>query len=259
MSKALWDLVEKSRGGKVCRNATKQYMNLINLLVDYQENEILQLKQEWEDVMYQIKGHSDFEKLHLSKGGVVSSGDSGFYYDFPHWVVGQGKEIVDAFLAQGKAPLEQYIVKNKIPNEDVTFESLWSSFDDALELKTTGKEYTVGQILNLSSAAKEKFRIESLLLSGHSEPVGYRATFGVIPRMVNGKKVFWQFDVPNNNTVDKEFLEIISSVSKKSLGLVPSGDLLLTEDEIKSGIHAISLEGDNHAVSFIALSARGIS
>jgi hypothetical protein len=258
MSNELWGIIDKSKEGKPYLKAVNQYMNLIEVLSKHSKGEIAYLNKEWRDYVEKVKSHPDFNLLHQSRGGFVDSGDDGFDYDFPHWVVGQGEEVVDMFLKNGPAFLKNYVIKYKVPKDDLTFENLGYTFEEAFELQTEGKQCTTRQIMHIASAAKEKFRVESLTLSGNEEPVGYRATYGVIPRVVNGKKVFWQFDIPNNSSVQEGHLRILSSASQKSLELVPSGDLLLTQDEIKSGIHAVSLEDNLHAVNFIVRSARGV-
>lgn len=125
MKQTYWDIIEKSKRG--CNfNSDAQFDNLFNLLKDRDKKFIQDFEREWclEQGKYIGGECEEFNKLHISNGGIVDTGDDGFYMDFGNWLFTQGKELWQSFIEKGHKVVIDYIVENDIQEEEYTYECM---------------------------------------------------------------------------------------------------------------------------------------
>ena len=124
----LWVLIEKSKKDTNFDSA-KQEDKLYNLLNEkYSRDDIEMLLQEFTSIMNEYIGGKDFEKLHLSNGGIVNGGDDRFYLDFASWLVGQGMILYQDYMERGSKAVLEYIKRHKISREQFEYECMMNAF-----------------------------------------------------------------------------------------------------------------------------------
>lgn len=129
MRELLWNIIEESKENKPYVGSEKQYENLKNILSRYDSNTINTLHDTWDGICKELKD-DEFEKLHVQDGGIVDTGDDGFDMDFANWVIAQGKALFDAFKTEGHEVVLDYIKKNKISEDDYTYECMVYVFQE---------------------------------------------------------------------------------------------------------------------------------
>ena len=133
VSKSIWEIIEKSKSGKEYLSSDEQYLKLIDILSTYDKDDVRQMYIEWSNNTEIVIRNEEFDKLHASKGGIVYSGDDGFYMDFGSWVIAQGKELFDDFQLNGATAILDYILKYDVSNEDFMFECMSYAFHDFID------------------------------------------------------------------------------------------------------------------------------
>ena len=123
MRNLLWNIIEKSKEGTNF-NSKKQYINLTNILKNYTDEDNIKLRDEWWTLEKAMTNNEEYEKLHLSNGGIVNGGDDTFCMDFGGWVIAQGKELYDNFMKNGSTVIIEYINKNHVSEDDYTYECM---------------------------------------------------------------------------------------------------------------------------------------
>lgn len=124
----LWVLIEKSKKDTNF-NPAKQEEKLYNLLNEkYSRDDIEMLLQEFTTIMNEYIGSKDFEKLHISNGGIVNGGDDTFYLDFASWLVGQGVILYQDYMNRGSKAVLEYIERNNISREQFEYECIMNAF-----------------------------------------------------------------------------------------------------------------------------------
>jgi hypothetical protein len=258
VEKLLWKVLYDSKGGKVYLPAREQYNNLSNILAGIDKETVRGLHGVWRQKLKEFRV-PEFDLLHASRGGVVDGGDDAFYADFANWLLAQGEDMFNNFKKNGHKLVLVYIRGNDIPQEDLTFENMGYAFSRDLEKKSAPKnpaEFTLGELRNIILAADTKFQVANLVLAGQKDIVGYRVGYN-ISRVVNGKKSFWQFDIPNDGKVNSDHQKLFNVVMMAVLELRPRGELLLTREEFDTGVYAISLEGNQQAIDLIIAGIEG--
>lgn len=129
MRDLLWNIIEESKENQQYLASEKQYENLKDILSRYDSNTIKGLHDTWDGVCKELK-NDEFEKLHVQDGGIVDTGDDGFYMDFANWVVAQGKALFDVFKNEGHEAVLNYIKENEISEDDYTFECMVYVFQE---------------------------------------------------------------------------------------------------------------------------------
>jgi hypothetical protein len=126
--KTLWKLIEESKKGTNF-NPVKQTKKLYDILNErYSIDDIEMLLQEFSSIINEYIGGKDFDKLHMSEGGIINGADDGFYVDFASWLVGQGKKLHDDYKKQGNKAILDYIEKNNITKEQYQYECIMYAF-----------------------------------------------------------------------------------------------------------------------------------
>ena len=133
MNKTLWQIIKDSKEENRYTKSRKQYENLHNILSKLPQKEVSKLRDEWADKSNEITNNEEFEKLHRDNGGIISSGDDGFYMDFASWVMAQGEELYEEFMKNGHSVVLNYIKENNIPKSDYMFECMEYVFHDFVE------------------------------------------------------------------------------------------------------------------------------
>ena len=124
----LWVLIQESKKGTNFDPA-KQEEKLYNLLNEkYSRDDIEMLLQEFTSIMNEYIGGKDFEKLHISNGGVVNGADDTFYLDFASWLVGQGMILYQDYMNRGSKAVLEYIKRHKISREQFEYECMMNAF-----------------------------------------------------------------------------------------------------------------------------------
>ena len=124
----LWVLIQESKKDTNFDSA-KQEDKLYNLLNEkYSRDDIEMLLQEFTSIMNEYIGGKDFEKLHLSNGGIVNGGDDRFYLDFASWLVGQGMILYQDYMESGSKAVLEYIKRHKISREQFEYECMMNAF-----------------------------------------------------------------------------------------------------------------------------------
>lgn len=124
----LWVLIQESKKGTNFDPA-KQEENLYILLNEkYSRDDIEMLLQEFTTIMNEYIGSKDFEKLHMSNGGVVNGADDTFYLDFASWLVGQGVILYNDYMERGNKAVLDYIKHNNITREQYEYECMMNAF-----------------------------------------------------------------------------------------------------------------------------------
>lgn len=123
MEKLLWKIIKDSRGGKELIKSQEQYDNLEREFEKYDDATVKGVNKAWREKkeLYSSSNH-EFEGLHYSNGGIVNSGDDGFYMDFANWLMGQGEDLYYDFKKNGRSAVLNYIKKHNIPQEEYRFE-----------------------------------------------------------------------------------------------------------------------------------------
>lgn len=131
MEKMLWAVIKQSKANHAYLEAKTQYKNLVGILSGYDVDTIIGLDDVWSERLRELKDYQEFEKLHVQDGGIVSTGDDGFYMDFASWVLAQGEELFESFKQQGNKAIIDYIKSHNIGDDDYTFECMSYAFHDA--------------------------------------------------------------------------------------------------------------------------------
>lgn len=129
----LWDIIEKSKFGT--SNCEEQYNKLVKLINELPDSCVLKLRNIWDKISLGYTRDYEFEKLHISNGGVVDGGDDTFYMDFGSWLVVQGEELYKDFKNKGYKAVIDYIRVNNIDRNEYTFECMVYAFQDVCKLK----------------------------------------------------------------------------------------------------------------------------
>lgn len=130
MEKLLWEIIEETKKGKKYLNSKDQYNNLVKILSSYDQKTVDNIKTIWSQKEKELTESEEFGKLHFTRGGIIQSGDDGFYMDFSNWVIAQGEELFNDFKENGRAAILSYIINNKVPEKDFMFECMIYAFHD---------------------------------------------------------------------------------------------------------------------------------
>ena len=130
MNKTLWKIIKDSKDENKYTKSKKQYENLHNILSKLPQIEVSKLRDEWADKSNEMTSNEEFNKLHYDDGGIITSGDDGFYMDFASWVIAQGEELYEDFMENGHSVVLNYIKENNIPKSDYMFECMEYVFLD---------------------------------------------------------------------------------------------------------------------------------
>lgn len=124
MDKTLWQLISESKGGNKYVGSARQYKILLNILSNLREDNVKKIEEEWRNKVMEIIYTPEFEKLHINNGGIINSGDDGFYMDFANWIIAQGEDLYNSFKNKGHIAIFDYIKEYNIPESDYTFECM---------------------------------------------------------------------------------------------------------------------------------------
>lgn len=241
METKFWDFIEKTKGGKSYLESRAQYFSMVEKLAKLSEKSQDALEEVYRAKMDELQTPV-FDQAHKQRGGFFKGGDDAFYMDFRAWVVAQGKTLYDDFFSRGVPALKEYIDQYGVSYSDYTFENMVYTFEDATIVRDTPKgDLTEVDIFKITTAAKGKVKAYGLYLQGKNNLLGFRFDFPV-NRTVNGVKAHWVFDVPVESVEYTSFPRIFPELAKERIDLIPSGDLLLSQDEIETGVHAITLD-----------------
>lgn len=139
MTELLWKIIDESKEGKPFIKSEEQYRNLSLILIRYEQDTIKNLSEVWNQLTSNlIKDKNDdyraeYEKLHVQNGGIVDSGDDGFYMDFPNWVVAQGEGLYKEFFEKGHQAIMEYINEHDIDEDDYLYESMGYVFHEYIK------------------------------------------------------------------------------------------------------------------------------
>ena len=126
----LWSLLNKSKDGKAYLDSDSQYDNLKKLLSVYNFLLVEDVHKVWIEKRKELTDNQEFEKLHVQNGGIISSGDDGFYMDFAYWVLAQGEDLFKEFKDKGHTAIIDYINKHSVSESDYMFECMAYAFHD---------------------------------------------------------------------------------------------------------------------------------
>ena len=130
MNKTLWQVIKDSKEENKYTKSKKQYENLHNILSKLPQKEVSKLRDEWADKSNKMTNNDEFEKLHRDNGGIIISGDDGFYMDFASWVMAQGEELYEDFMRNGHKVILNYIKENNVSKSNYMFECMEYVFHD---------------------------------------------------------------------------------------------------------------------------------
>jgi len=133
MNKTLWQIIKESKEENKYTESKKQYENLHNILSKLPQKEVSKLRNDWSDLSFKMISNDEFEKLHRGNGGIINSGDDGFYMDFASWIMAQGEELYKDFMENGHSVVLNYIKENNILKSDYMFECMEYVFHDFIE------------------------------------------------------------------------------------------------------------------------------
>lgn len=237
----MWDLIQISKNGSDYLSPYTQYSNLVGILSVLDEAVILQLEKKWRRKVKALIKHPEFINLHINCGGIVDSGEDGFYSDFPNWLVAQGETLYKAFLEKGHKQVLSYIKKYSIESDELTFENMVYAFGDALDNKSdeiADVIVTPSDIANMTETARYNYILSRLVIKG--DIVGYRVTYN-LKKDVGIKFVPWSFDIALEDIWGSKERKLFELLSKHSVELIPYRDLYISEDQLR-GVNPISLE-----------------
>lgn len=242
-SVTLDNLLDKSRKGQSYIYASAQYENMRNLLQSLPNSQIIKLEEDFRKRTAELKA-GDFDKLHVNNGGIVSSGDDGFYMDFAGWVIAQGSTLFKDFKKQGHKAVIDYIRKHKISSSEYRFESMIYVFDDALTEKAKKEKVEKWKTLSLDStqlsfvlnASVLGLRVFRLLLATNSQPVGYR----IVTSAPRGMSNTWCFDI-DSDVLDSARVNYLESKVVGNLALYELNDLYVSKEEKSDGVLAANV------------------
>lgn len=138
MEKTIWDIIRESRTVEPYTIASTQYENLVRILSEYDKETVKKFYSEWNEKARELlKNEKKFDKLHCDYGGIVDSGDDGFYMDFANWVIAQGEELFNAYKSKrnGYKAILQYINELELSDTEYRFECMIYVFPEVLESK----------------------------------------------------------------------------------------------------------------------------
>lgn len=128
MDKLIWEIIEKSKDGKIYCPSEVQFSNLSRILSTYEVEVSQQLLDYFWDLKRIMINNDEFEKLHETNGGIIFGGDDAFYTDFASWIMVQGYDLYRGFLAKGHTAILKYIGDNDISENDYTYECMEYAF-----------------------------------------------------------------------------------------------------------------------------------
>lgn len=139
--KQLFEIIEKSKKGTNF-DSEKQFSRLELIIKNLPKKNVERLFDEWCEIRkeYGIEEKEEFEKLHVSNGGIVDGGDDRFYGNFGAWVIAQGEELLSNFKKYGYKAIIEYILSNEISEYNYTYECMEYAFtsylmeDDIVEI-----------------------------------------------------------------------------------------------------------------------------
>lgn len=122
----LWSIIEKSKD----KSSGTQYENLKRILKEMSKETVGVIRNEWHNKEKYLTRHNEFKQLHYCNGGIIVSGDDGFYMDFANWVIAQGRELFEQFQVHGHKAVLNYIEANNIAEEEYMYESMAYVFQE---------------------------------------------------------------------------------------------------------------------------------
>lgn len=134
MTQKIWSIIEETKVNNQFTDSENHSYNLIERLSKFSNSEINEFEEQWRKIYSSIMG-DEFEKLHINNGGIVSSGDDGFYMDFANWLIAQGVDLYKKFKENGHTAVLDYIKENDISKSNYMYESMIYCFDLARERK----------------------------------------------------------------------------------------------------------------------------
>lgn len=121
--KEFWELIEKSKDGDKYIDSLTQYNNLRKLISKIPLDKKKKMYEYFNHLRNILTDDINYDKLHVSEGGIVNSGDDGFYLDFACWIIAQGEQFYKDFFKKGYKTIINYIEENGITEEEYRFEN----------------------------------------------------------------------------------------------------------------------------------------
>lgn len=134
---SIWDLFRLVKKDTETLSSKDYHDRLVEILYDMDESVIERLNNDFYEKRKKLIGNRDsreqeeFDKLHISRGGIVNAGDDGFYMDFASWVVAQGEVLYNDYMTKGHTAILTFIAKHHVPANDYLFECLGYVFGHA--------------------------------------------------------------------------------------------------------------------------------
>lgn len=131
MSELVWKVIEESKSGVPYLPSEEQFEQLGKILSRYDNETIEEIRKEWSVKTRELL-NDEFNLLHIDNGGIICSGDDGFYMDFGNWVIAQGEGLFNRFKEEGHQAILDYIKEHDVPEDDYMFECIVYVFQDLL-------------------------------------------------------------------------------------------------------------------------------
>ncbi|OSA95778.1 UNVERIFIED_ORG: hypothetical protein B2H93_04975 [Clostridium botulinum] len=133
LRKQLFKIIEKSKEGTNF-DSEKQFSKLQLMVRNLPKETVELLFDEWCEIRkeYRVEEKGEFERLHISNGGIVNGSDDRFYGNFGAWVIAQGEELLSNFKKYGCEAIIEYILSNEISEYNYTYECMEYAFTSYL-------------------------------------------------------------------------------------------------------------------------------
>lgn len=122
-----FNLIEQSRIGHE-KDVRSQEKVLKTLVYQLPKELYLKVERVFRAIRAYLNCSTEFQQLHWSRGGIVDSGDDGFYIDFMCWLIGQGEELLNQLETEGASAVLNYIRDHQIPESEYMWECLGYAF-----------------------------------------------------------------------------------------------------------------------------------
>lgn len=111
-------------------DVNKQTRMIRALLANCSEEDAVDISNAWYELQSAVRNVPWYDNMHVENGGIVDSGDDGFYMDFASWLASRGTEfLVDYFTREYKYVLK-YIKDNDIDRREYLYEGISYEFLD---------------------------------------------------------------------------------------------------------------------------------
>ncbi len=234
---ALWSWVEEAKAGEEYVPLDVVYTYVIGKVLGVDTEEIKKVQKVWRSIAQRIKDHQGYTRL-----AKLSRGDYGtFRVDVSYWILAQGFDLYQDFLDRGFVAVNEYMKRQGVSVSDFLLPSLDTACEEALlirlEPKSSFDPLRIRKIVQKSPG----YTVSNLALeSAPTDLIGVRITCRVA-RNEKGLRVPWQFDIDYLELLEKHGILGYSDSKSPPILLKPHGNLLASEDEIKTGIMAITV------------------